>query len=218
MSAVIGFTNIARKRLALRQSHCLAALCATPAGARNGFAEPRDWQPKSTLSRPQLATETARPAFEPAETPANCGLFVRDRETSVSASPACAMLLPSGPANTRCSVCRFDPGGLHVQLWPAPGTGLQSPETGSQNRRYRDLSRRQRPHVRIWTRGNARKLRAIRRRPGNIGSHRTAWWRERDSNLESGSPYLFETPNKFSEFGSRDHLGADRSARRAAQN
>jgi hypothetical protein len=29
---------------------------------------------------------------------------------------------------------------------------------------------------RIWTRGNARKLRAIRQRPGNIGSHRTAWW------------------------------------------
>jgi hypothetical protein len=57
------------------------------------------------------------------------------------------MLLPSGPANTRCSVCRFEPGGLHVQLSPAPGTGLQSPETGSQNRRYRDLSRRQRPQV-----------------------------------------------------------------------
>ena len=31
----------------------------------------------------------------------------------------------------------------------APGTGLQSPETGSQNRRSRDLSQRQRPHVRI---------------------------------------------------------------------
>ena len=57
------------------------------------------------------------------------------------------MLLPSGPANTRCSVCRCDAGGLHVQLQPAPGTGLQSPETGSQNRRYRDLSWRQRPHV-----------------------------------------------------------------------
>jgi hypothetical protein len=57
------------------------------------------------------------------------------------------MLLPSGPANTRCSVCRFDPGGLHVQLRLAPGTGLQSPETSSQNRRYRDLSRQQRPHV-----------------------------------------------------------------------
>src|SRR5260370_16467731 len=57
------------------------------------------------------------------------------------------MLLPSGPVNTRGSVCRFDPGGLHLQLRPAPGTGLQSPETGSQNRRYRDLSWRQRPHV-----------------------------------------------------------------------
>src|SRR5207247_11006691 len=57
------------------------------------------------------------------------------------------MLLPNGPANTRCSVCRFDLGGLHVQLRLAPGTGLQSPETSSQNRRYRDLSRQQRPHV-----------------------------------------------------------------------
>ena len=34
-----------------------------------------------------------------------------------------------------------------MQLRPAPGTGLESPETGSQNPRYRDLSRRQRPHV-----------------------------------------------------------------------
>src|SRR5260221_3335678 len=45
-------------------------------GARNGFAEPRDRQPKSTLSRPQPAAETARPAFEPAEMPANCGSWV----------------------------------------------------------------------------------------------------------------------------------------------
>ena len=29
----------------------------------------------------------------------------------------------------------------------APGTGLQGPETGSQNLRYRDLCRRLRPHV-----------------------------------------------------------------------
>jgi hypothetical protein len=48
------------------------------------------------------------------------------------------MLLPSGPPNTRCSVYRFEPGSLHVQLSPVPRTGLQSPETGSQNRRYRD--------------------------------------------------------------------------------
>src|SRR5216683_1826228 len=30
---------------------------------------------------------------------------------------------------------------------PVPGTGLQSPETGRQNRRCRDLNWRQRPHV-----------------------------------------------------------------------
>src|SRR5260221_12397893 len=52
---------------------------ATCAGARNGFAEPRDREPKSTLSRSRPATETARPAFEPAKMPAKCGLFVRDR-------------------------------------------------------------------------------------------------------------------------------------------
>src|SRR5260370_14629322 len=28
------------------------------------------------------------------------------------------------------------------------------------------------------------KLRAIRPRPGNIGSHRTAWWAREDSNLQ----------------------------------
>src|SRR5947209_14792317 len=71
----------------------------------------------------------------------------KDDCLAASASLASAMLLPSGPANTRCSACRFEPRSLHVQLRRAPGTGLQSPETGSQNRRYRDLGRRQRPHV-----------------------------------------------------------------------
>jgi hypothetical protein len=76
------------------------------------------------------------------------GTICRRRTTTSRHRPlACAMLPPSGPANTRCSVCRFEPGGLPVQLSPAPGTGLQSPETGSQNRRYRDLSRRQRLQV-----------------------------------------------------------------------
>jgi hypothetical protein len=36
-----------------------------------------------TLSRPLLAAETARPAFEPAKMPANCGLFVRDQKMPV---------------------------------------------------------------------------------------------------------------------------------------
>jgi|SRR5712671_4291357 hypothetical protein len=60
------------------------------------------------------------------------GLFVpditelpsKDDCLAASASLAYAMLLPSGPVNTRCSVCRFDPGGRHVQLSPAPGNGF----------------------------------------------------------------------------------------------
>jgi hypothetical protein len=71
--------------------------CATQPGARNGFAEPRDRQPKSTLSGPQQAAETARHAFEPAKIPANCGLFVRDRETSVRIG------LRGGPGRIRTS-------------------------------------------------------------------------------------------------------------------
>src|SRR6266404_630113 len=72
-------------------------MCSSAQGARNGFAEPRDREAKSTLSRPQPAAETARPTFELAETPANCGLFVRDRETSVRIG------LRSGPGRTRTS-------------------------------------------------------------------------------------------------------------------
>ena len=43
------------------------------AGARNGFGEPRDREPKSTLSRPQPAAETARPVFEPRKCPQIAG-------------------------------------------------------------------------------------------------------------------------------------------------
>ena len=114
------------------------------------------------------------------------------------------MLLPSGAANTPCSVCRFDPGGLHVQLSPAPGTALQSPETGSQNRRYRNLGLQQRPHAWYLNRGNARKLRAICLRPGNAGSHRTAWWwMQPPSNRSHPSefPDKRENTGNFARFG-----------------
>jgi hypothetical protein len=57
----------------------------------------RDRQPKSTLSRPQPAAETAPPAFQSAEMPANCELFVRDRQTSVRIG------LRGGPERTRTS-------------------------------------------------------------------------------------------------------------------
>ena len=37
----------------------------TQAGARNGFGEPRDRAPKTPISRPPGAAETARPSFDP---------------------------------------------------------------------------------------------------------------------------------------------------------
>jgi hypothetical protein len=49
-------------------------------GARNGFGEPRDWEPKSTLSRPQPAAETARPAFEPPKCPQIAGYSSETRK------------------------------------------------------------------------------------------------------------------------------------------
>jgi hypothetical protein len=73
-----------------------------------------------------------------------------------------------------------------VQTRPAPGTGLESPETGSQNLRYGALSRWQRPHTRYLNLRKARKMRGIRQRLGNAGSYRTAWWGWEDSNLEPG--------------------------------
>src|SRR5262249_658103 len=42
---------------------------STWTGAGNGFAEPRDSKPKSTLSRPQRAAEIACPVSEPAKMP-----------------------------------------------------------------------------------------------------------------------------------------------------
>ena len=50
-----------------------------------------------------------------------------------SASRVCAMLLPSGRANTRCSVCRIDPGGLH-----------------NSGRRQERVCGAQRPGAKIW--------------------------------------------------------------------
>ena len=66
----------------------------------------------------------------------------------------------------------------------APGTGLESPETGSQNRRRRALSRQQRPYAGYLNPRNARKMRAIPQRLANAGSYRSAWWAREDSNLQ----------------------------------
>src|SRR5207247_11354211 len=40
---------------------------------------------------------------------------------------------------------------------------------------------------RLFPGGNARKLRTIHERPGNIGQHRTAWWSREDSNCLPGT-------------------------------
>ena len=42
-------------------------------GARNGFGEPRDREPKLAQANPQPAAETVRRVFEPAERPQNAG-------------------------------------------------------------------------------------------------------------------------------------------------
>ena len=73
----------------------------------------------------------------------------------------------------------------------APGTGLESPETGSQNWRRRTLSRQQRPYAGYLNPRNARKTRAIPQRLANAGSYRSAWWARQDSNLQ---PDRYERP------------------------
>ena len=52
----------------------------------------------------------------------------------------------------------------------APGTRLESPDTGKDVLRTRPFSRLQRPRAPHRNRGNARELRAFCRRPGKVGS------------------------------------------------
>ncbi len=81
-------------------------------------------------------------------------------------------------------LCRMRTESLAVALTARRETDFGRQRLVCQNRRYRHLSVRQRRHARYLNRGNARKLRAIRQRPGNAGSHRTAWWAREDSNLQ----------------------------------
>ena len=81
----------------------------------SGWRQERVWGAQRPAAKidaiaTQLAAETARPAFEPAEMPANCGLFVRDRETSVriglrggGCSPDRTGLPPKFPASREFS-------------------------------------------------------------------------------------------------------------------
>ena len=73
-------------------------------------------------------------------------------------------------------LCRMRTESLAVALTARRETDFGRQRLGCQNRRYRDLSLQQRPHARYLNRGNARKLGAVRQRPGNVGLRRTAWW------------------------------------------
>ena len=57
----------------------------------------------------------------------SCKLPLRDDCLAASASLVYAMLLPSGPASTRCSVCRSDSGDLHAQLRSGARNGFAGP-------------------------------------------------------------------------------------------
>jgi hypothetical protein len=56
--------------------------------APNGFGEPRDREPKSTLSRPRLAAETACPAFKPQKRPHFAGYSQETRKRRFAPRPA----------------------------------------------------------------------------------------------------------------------------------
>ena len=177
---------------------------ATQAGARNGFAEPRDRAPKIAAIATSGSAETARPSFEPRKSPqigayssetgkrrfvqecvVHCRADCRTRTMQHSPSQyddfagiPCAQAGAGGGRRTiaqghrrhsspRCSrrvgppICDAWPIGLipgTLQLGPAPGTGLQSPETGRQKSPLSRPHGEQRPHApRFNPRGNAGK-------------------------------------------------------------
>jgi len=99
------------------------------------------------------------------------------------------MLLPSGRANTRCSVYRFDPSRSSRFFTCNSGLGARNGFGEPREREAKSTLSRPRPAAEtarpaFETRENARKVRTIRQRPQNIGSHRTAWWAREDSKLQ----------------------------------
>ena len=90
------------------------------------------------------------------------------------------MLRPSGAANMRCSAYRLDPGRCSSGLRQERVWRAQRP--GAENRRYRDLRARQRPHAPRLNRGKARKSGPIRQTLGHFGSYGSGPGRTRTCN------------------------------------
>ena len=86
------------------------------------------------------------------------------------------------------SVCDAWPAGLilGLHLQPAPGTGLQRPETEPRKSRISLSPDGQRPNLPRLNRAKARKSGPIGQRRRTVGSQRNAWWRTQlPSNLSS---------------------------------
>jgi hypothetical protein len=114
-----------------------------------------------------------------------------------------------GLRRLRALLHRNDPslssdGPARRRLTPAPGTGSEGPETIGHNRPL--LSRQQAAetaHPAFKPRKRP-QIGGIRQRPGNGGSHKTAWWARKDSNLKpdrygwvpgGGWPQINEVPS-----------------------
>jgi hypothetical protein len=146
-------------------------------------------QPKSTLSRPQLATETARPAFEPAKTPAKCALFVRDRETSVRIGlrgGGCSLdrtrLHPPIPAIREINsvFCRLGPfAAIFASNWQADSMACSPIPYATEQRIFFTEQRISFTEQRIVS--AEQKIAKLRLRPANtlMMSRHTPSWRQR---------------------------------------
>jgi len=89
--------------------------------------------------------------------------------------------------STRTDLCRMRTESLAAPSRP-PGNGFQTPETEGPKPPTGGLHSPQRPHGRYFNCGNAREWRAVRQRPGNVGSHWTAWWWMQPTSNQSPHP------------------------------
>src|SRR6266566_5109099 len=68
----------------------------------------RDGRPQTASGRSSFAAETACPVSEPAKMPANCGLFLRDRETAFRIGLRGDELHARHAVHSNRSLCRSD--------------------------------------------------------------------------------------------------------------
>jgi len=118
-------------------------MCNSAQRFRNGFAEPRDREPKSTLSRPQPAPETARPVFEPRKRPQIAKWVGGAHKSAEGALPDIMRNKSAPPKWSKLWTDIPRPGDdigsfTTEQAWPAPGhPDQQGPVTAAHSRTRR---------------------------------------------------------------------------------